>query len=526
MSLLATWIWQGVALTLAIAALLRLWRPGAAACTFVWWATLLAVLLLPLPWLVPQSPDPRVSNLQAGAPTIGVAIPVPPDAFISVAIGMWLGGVLLGLLTLVHGFVKLRRVKARCSPLSLARERCLRGWMAARHGRSARLCVSDDVALATALGLGSPVIAVNTSLASALDDRELDQLVLHEYAHLERFDDWSQLLQAGVETFCGLHPAIWWIGRMLRFERESAADEWVLRRTGAPHEYASCLATVADAALVDHPGRLLRGAGGLGVGAGLRRGDLLRRVERILGSVDRPPQRMPRMACATMATALVAGVIALRQLPVLVHVVDAPAPRETVARDVPLEAHLRTWPGMARVQIGGATGLASLPSSAPRGPERERTAPYPPRLAPSVRTLPTDTAILTATLQSLDTSMMPRSRRRAKSRARPERSRGELLLLRSSPLETAALAPKLSPATMVPLRGLDAANEQGERSDGRHWLRLPSLAKQTSSTATKTATSIAKATAESAVDVSGVVADFGRTRAVRSVGWFRRRLGL
>ncbi|MGH9161453.1 MAG: M56 family metallopeptidase, partial [Vicinamibacteraceae bacterium] len=541
MSLLATWIWQGISLTMAVAALVRLWRPGGAARGFTWWTALLAVLSLPLPWLASRPPHHGIPNMPPRDATIGVAVPVPPDAYISVAIGIWLGAVLLGLVTLLHGFVKLRRVKARCYPLGLPREQRLRGWMAARRGRSARLCLSDDVPLASALGLGSPVIAVNASLASALDDRELDQLVLHEYAHLERFDDWAQLFQAIVESFCGLHPAVWWIGRTLRFERESAADEWVLRRTGSPHEYAACLATIADATLVDAPGRLLRGAGGLGVSAGLRRGELLRRVERILGAADRPPQRMPRMACATMAVALAAGVVGLRQLPVLVHVVDAPLPPVNVKRDERLETDLRRWPGIARQHPAGAATLRSLRASPPPPvPESESVGSRPPQSARSVRTLPAVTARLTTnswgtggapserrgawpgralarkTLQPLDAVVVPR---------RLPRDSGDLLLLDASPLETAALAQRTSPETAVSLRGLRAGDDPGKSSDDRRWLRVPSFAKRTSATATKTATSLAKATAEGAVGVGGLVADFSSAGAAQSVGWVRRRLG-
>jgi hypothetical protein len=128
--------------------------------------------------------------------------------------------------------------------------------------------------------------------------------------------------------------------------------------------------------------------------------------------------------------------------------------------------------------------------------------------------------MLRATLQSLDTPVMPRRF----ARAAPTDNE-ELLLVHSSPLDISALAPTLSSNTVVSLRGLSVADEQDERADDRHWLYLPSLAKHTSNSATKTATSLAKATADRAVDVGGVIADFSTAGATQSVGWFRRRLG-
>ncbi|MPY86901.1 MAG: hypothetical protein GEU99_03170 [Luteitalea sp.] len=521
MSLLATWVWQGVVLTLAVAGVLRLWRPGAATRTFVWWATLLAVLGVPVSWLGLRSAGPRVADLRAGGTATGLAIPIPHDALVSVAIGVWLGGVLLGLLTLAYGFVKLRRVKARCSPLGSAREERLNAWIAARNGRSARLCVSEDVAVASALGLGSPVIAVNASLAHALDDRELDQLVLHEYAHLQRFDDWTQLVQAIVETFCGLHPAIWWIGRALRFERESAADEWVVHRTQSPHEYASCLATIASMTLVADGGGLVPGAGGLGMGAGLRRGDLLRRVERILRSGARPVQRIRPMAYATTVAALVTSVIGLRQLPVLVHLVDAPASEEAVIHKARREAGLLTLLDAGRVQ----PGLLEV-ARTPRGHAEPRPASPKPPVALGVPTLRARTAAIATSIPALGTSVTGRRLPRAKSRGLDN-----LATLRSTAFDGSALTPAggeirvaTSPRGVGAILGSPARDRREEAT--RHWLGLPTLATRTSKTATDTATAIAKTTAENAVSVGGALVDFGKVGAARSVGWFRRRLGI
>ena len=75
----------------------------------------------------------------------------------------------------------------------------------------------------------------------------LDLIVLHEYAHVARYDDRDRLVQASIEAVFAWHPVVWWIARRLDDERERACDDWVVDRTGRPVEYARCLVAVARA---------------------------------------------------------------------------------------------------------------------------------------------------------------------------------------------------------------------------------------------------------------------------------------
>ena len=82
MATLVAWLWQGMALTLGVALLLRAIRPLSAATRYIlWWATLAAVLALPLaPTLVGlggSAPRPGAAPLAATpAPLIEPWLPV------------------------------------------------------------------------------------------------------------------------------------------------------------------------------------------------------------------------------------------------------------------------------------------------------------------------------------------------------------------------------------------------------------------------------------------------------------------
>jgi hypothetical protein len=95
------------------------------------------------------------------------------------------------------------------------------------------------------LGLTSPSIAVAPPTLEALDDLELDQIVVHEWAHVQRRDDLARLAQRIIVAFAGLHPAVWWIDRQLHLERETACDDWAVQATGSARSLAVCLTKLA-----------------------------------------------------------------------------------------------------------------------------------------------------------------------------------------------------------------------------------------------------------------------------------------
>ena len=90
-----------------------------------------------------------------------------------------------------------------------------------------------------------PVIAIAPSLVSTLSDEELDRVVIHEWAHVQRRDDLSVFAQLFVRVTVGWHPATWWLLRQLHAEREAACDQLAVSITGSAKAYAGCLAKLA-----------------------------------------------------------------------------------------------------------------------------------------------------------------------------------------------------------------------------------------------------------------------------------------
>lgn len=350
------WVWQGVALVALVSVCMgHARRISASMRCRVWWATLALVVALPLL---------RAMDLPGAGAVLGVDVPVEtvPAVTTTTTDAIPVGTSWLSLLLwaacagwlVVNGsrihaaLAGLDAAKRACRPFPVVRERQLSRWKAVRNrGRRATLVVSDHVRAAGVLGLGYPRIAVAPDLVSALTDEELDQLVLHEYAHVQRHDDMASAIQMILRLVLGWHPAVWWIDRRLRVEREVACDDWVVAATADPRTYARCLTRIAD---------LAAGAESMLVPAAGRR-HLTTRVVRLLDAQRNTSTRPSAFALAA-ATALVAlASIGL-------------AGNQTSA--VPLPAVARVGGLVASVRIPST--LARLPEPPPKVSRRQRRA--------------------------------------------------------------------------------------------------------------------------------------------------------
>lgn len=250
MTAVVAWLWQGMVVAwLTGLVLRRMPRLNASTRHAIWWFALAAVLALPLFGGVADMTAETSFAPGAGlpqAPGGAVVVPTTPGWLIACGMGIWLGAVINGLARIALGVQWLVRLKEHSSPLPVSRQVRLTMWSSVRgSGRRSELRVSHRARGACALGLVRPVIVVSRDLMDALGDEELDQIVMHEHAHLARYDDWSRLVQAVIASVAGLHPAVRFILREIDLEREAACDDRVVLRTGDPRRYASCLADAA-----------------------------------------------------------------------------------------------------------------------------------------------------------------------------------------------------------------------------------------------------------------------------------------
>jgi BlaR1 peptidase M56 len=163
------------------------------------------------------------------------------------------------------------------------------------------------------VGFGRPTIVVSAQLAAAMNDEALESIVLHEHAHLQRYDEWARVAQCAVLAVARWHPAVLWISRHIDVEREIACDQRVVARACAPLAYARNLAEAAE--FIAHA----RGAAPLLAPGSSTTTPLLRlRVERLLGFAPVANRALAVYAAASVVAVVVAAAIGLSQVPSLV----------------------------------------------------------------------------------------------------------------------------------------------------------------------------------------------------------------
>ena len=285
-------LWESALLAVVVLAILRV-VPNASATTryAAWCAALIASLLLPLAaisqvtvqrsqaahstytaWTEAHAKTtfantPVSKNLPVRTATTqnSPAKPPPslrlpdrlrfslPEYIVMPLFGIWVLAAILLLVRLAINLYRLERLKGDALPLPVDyRERLAQWRIADKGGRDVRLCVCDRIEVPVAVGLFDSMILIPQHLLDSLSQEEVDQIMLHELAHLRRADDWTNGLQRVIQALFFFNPAVLYIAQQLDLEREVACDDWVVRQTERVRPYASCLTKMAEVTAWPH----------------------------------------------------------------------------------------------------------------------------------------------------------------------------------------------------------------------------------------------------------------------------------
>jgi beta-lactamase regulating signal transducer with metallopeptidase domain len=389
-------LWQGTTITALIWLMLKaLPRLSSATRYGIWWITLLAVALLSLRTLLPAgtsqaAPRDPITTKSDGQITLIPAAPHARDSSILILrssppphapltteystssrlqplhlpahlitrliVAAWLILSVTLLTRLAYSYHALRRLKRTAvEPSESLRSRFTHIAGSARIHRSTQLLISPEIPSPLALGFLSPVILIPTSMADEFSTQEFNHVVLHELAHLSRYDDWTNLFQQILVALLPIQPALFWIARHLNLEREAACDDRVVAVTAAPKPYAASLTRIAELALWARHGSLACPA--LATGVARSRSHLFRRINRLL---DRRSNKSPRIATVPflMGVIVVAVLLSLSfSAPQLIALTDNSAgPQAPSSNTIPIIP-------IAKVPDMPTTILPSIPGS-------------------------------------------------------------------------------------------------------------------------------------------------------------------
>ena len=328
---LVHFLWQGAALAIVLGVALALIRPTAARTRYTFAiVTLVAMLVVPVATTLRLYEPTVVSSPATTAPSFEVnaspslraagagvkSLPSLTAASQSKSAGRftllrdrlepvlpwlvvtWMLGVLILSVRLAYGWIAARRLRTRGTrDVSAALQNVLARLAARlRVNRPVRLLESLLVEVPAVIGWLRPVVLVPASALTGLTPQQLEVLLAHELAHVRRYDYLVNLFQCVIETLLFYHPAVWWVSRRIREEREHCCDDLAVRVCGDPHLYATALVSM-ERIRATTPRLALAATGG--------GGSLITRVRRLVLPTTARTEYFPRW------TAGLAGVLAV-----------------------------------------------------------------------------------------------------------------------------------------------------------------------------------------------------------------------
>lgn len=138
-----------------------------------------------------------------------------------------------------------------------------------------RMLQSAMVQVPTVIGWLRPIVLVPVGCFAGLSTMQVEALLAHELAHIRRNDYLVSVLQSVVEAMLFYHPAVWWVSRQVRRERECCCDELAVGVGGDALAYARALACLEESR-AGMPEVVLSANGGV----------LTMRIKRLLGNKE------------------------------------------------------------------------------------------------------------------------------------------------------------------------------------------------------------------------------------------------
>jgi beta-lactamase regulating signal transducer with metallopeptidase domain len=187
---------------------------------------------------------------------------------------LWFVGVVLLSLRSAGGILLVERLRRReTTPVTKdLLELCMALQQRMRLARVVRYCESLHLDAPAVAGCIRPVVLLPMSVVTGLTEAQLEAVIAHELAHIRRYDALVNLFQVGVETLLFYHPAVWWLGKRVRVEREHCCDDEAVVLCGSPVTYARALAQLADSKAAPQ------------LSMAVNRSPLVARIARLLGA--------------------------------------------------------------------------------------------------------------------------------------------------------------------------------------------------------------------------------------------------
>ncbi|HSP13460.1 MAG TPA: M56 family metallopeptidase [Thermoanaerobaculia bacterium] len=161
---------------------------------------------------------------------------------------LWLAGVLILSMRLAVSWSRARSLTIDGAASSDATWQRIASRLARQLGlrNAVQVLVSSRIDVPSVVGWITPVVLLPVSSFSGLTPEQLEMVLAHELAHVRRHDFVINAMQSVIETLLFYNPAVWWLSRQIRVERENCCDDLAVAVCGDPLAYARALAQLEE----------------------------------------------------------------------------------------------------------------------------------------------------------------------------------------------------------------------------------------------------------------------------------------
>ncbi|MFD0939351.1 M56 family metallopeptidase [Pedobacter boryungensis] len=165
------------------------------------------------------------------------------EAYFPLVVTTYLIGIIFQLIILLSSYIKLKKLK-QVNTLSVPAE-----WSSIfeltltqlKINKTVKFFLSSKVNVPLVIGFFKPVVLFPVALATQLDLKQVEAILIHELSHIRRNDYLINLVKTCIETLLFFNPFVWLTTKFIHIEREHACDDLVVNFTGTPLTYAHAL---------------------------------------------------------------------------------------------------------------------------------------------------------------------------------------------------------------------------------------------------------------------------------------------
>lgn len=96
------------------------------------------------------------------------------------------------------------------------------------------------------IGIIKPCVIVPAAILSGLNTEQVEAILVHELAHIRRYDHLVMILQAVITQILFFHPVAWYLSSEINRERENCCDDLVVKTFPNPINYIKALTMIQE----------------------------------------------------------------------------------------------------------------------------------------------------------------------------------------------------------------------------------------------------------------------------------------